>query len=83
MRNATLTDYIIPTACDAPPIRAIFVEHPHDRAPHGAKGIGELPMDGPAPVVVNALRHALGGAFREVPCTPERILATPTEGASS
>ena len=72
--NPTMTDYIVPTAMDTPPIRAIFLEHPHARAPHGAKGIGELPMDGPAPAVVNALRHALGVPFRAIPVTPERIL---------
>jgi CO/xanthine dehydrogenase Mo-binding subunit len=75
MKNATMTDYVVPTAIDTPPIRVVFLEHPHDRAPHGAKGLGELPMDGPAPAILNALRHALGVAFREVPATPERILA--------
>ncbi len=74
MKNATMTDYVVPTAIDTPPIRVMFLEHPHDRAPHGAKGLGELPMDGPAPAIVNALRHALGTALREIPATPERIL---------
>jgi CO/xanthine dehydrogenase Mo-binding subunit len=55
MKNATMTDYIVPTSVDTPPIRVIFLEHPHDREPHGAKGLGELPMDGPAPAVVNAV----------------------------
>jgi CO/xanthine dehydrogenase Mo-binding subunit len=75
VKNATMTDYIVPTSMDTPPIRTIFLERPHARAPHGAKGIGELPMDGPAPAVVNALRHALGAAFREVPALPEKVLA--------
>jgi hypothetical protein len=61
---------------DTPPIWTIFPEHPHTRAPHGAKGIGELPMDGPAPAVVNPLRHALGVAIREVPALPERVLGS-------
>ena len=52
MKNPTLTDYVIPTAPDTPPIRVVFLERPHARAPHGAKGIGELPMDGPAPALV-------------------------------
>ena len=76
MSNATLTDYVIPTAGDAPPVHVVFLEHPHGRAPHGVKGIGELPMDGPAPAVANALRHALGPAFPVVPMTPERVLQT-------
>jgi CO/xanthine dehydrogenase Mo-binding subunit len=75
MKNPTMTDYTVPTAMDTPPIRTIFLEHPHARAPHGAKGIGELPMDGPAPAVVNAPRHALGAALTHVPVTPERILS--------
>ncbi len=74
MVNADLTDYAIPTASDAPPIRAIFLEHPQRHAPHGAKGLGELPMEGPAPAVANALRNALGIDFTEVPLTPEIIL---------
>jgi CO/xanthine dehydrogenase Mo-binding subunit len=81
MHNATLTDYIIPPAADAPPIRTVFLERENPRAPHGAKGIGELPMDGPAPAVANALRHALGLALREVPMTSERVLAA-IEGAA-
>ncbi|GJM45251.1 MAG: aldehyde oxidase [Gemmatimonadota bacterium] len=75
MRNATMTDYIVPTFPDTPPIRVHFLEHPHDRAPHGAKGIGELPMDGPAPAIANALRHALGIHVREIPATAERVLS--------
>lgn len=75
MKNATMTDYIVPTSVDTPPIRVIFLEHPHDREPHGAKGLGELPMDGPAPAVVNAVRQAIGVGLTRVPATPERILA--------
>ncbi len=74
MANPTMTDYVIPTAPDTPPIRVAFLERPTSRAPHGAKGIGELPMDGPAPAVVNALRHALGIAVTSVPATPELLL---------
>ncbi|MFN8177480.1 MAG: xanthine dehydrogenase family protein molybdopterin-binding subunit [bacterium] len=74
MTNPTMTDYVVPTAKDTPPVRVVFLERPHARAPHGAKGVGELPMDGPAPAVVNALRHALGVRLAQVPATPERIL---------
>lgn len=74
MAGANLTDYAIPTAMDVPPIRTVFLEHPQPRAPHGAKGLGELPFEGPAPAVANALRHALGIHFTQVPMTPEIIL---------
>jgi CO/xanthine dehydrogenase Mo-binding subunit len=80
MKNANLTDYVLPTSVDTPPIEVVFLERPHPRAPHGAKGIGELPMDGPAPAIVNALRQAIGAELSHVPATPERILtAIPEE----
>lgn len=74
MRNANMTDYVIPTAVDAPPIRAVFIERPSEHAPHGAKGLGESPAEGPAPAVANALRQALGIRFNRIPITPETIL---------
>ena len=75
VRNPTLTDYVIPTTMDAPSVRVVFLEKPHARAPHGAKGIGELPMDGPAPAIVNAIRHAVGAPLTRVPAPPEAVLA--------
>jgi CO/xanthine dehydrogenase Mo-binding subunit len=75
MVNANMTDYVIPTAVDAPPIRVVFLEQPLQRLPHGAKGLGELPHEGPAPAVANALRQALNGDFTAIPITPETILA--------
>ena len=74
MKNPTMTDYIVPTAMDVPALRVHFVERPTERAPHGAKGIGELPMDGPAPAIVNALHDALGVRFRHLPVLPEDVL---------
>jgi CO/xanthine dehydrogenase Mo-binding subunit len=71
MVNATMTDYTVPTAMDTPPIRTVFLE---PAAGAGPKGLGELPMDGPAPAVLNAVRHALGTAPRCIPATPDRIL---------
>jgi CO/xanthine dehydrogenase Mo-binding subunit len=40
----------------------------------GAKGIGELPMDGPAPAILNAIENAIGLSFCHVPLLPEDIL---------
>jgi len=75
MANNQLTNYIIPTAADLPHIRVEFLEGGSPFGPGGAKGIGELPMDGPAPALLNALRDALGDLrLDEVPMTPERIL---------
>ena len=58
--NDRLATYLIPTALDAPRIEAILVERPFSGAPHGAKGLGELPMDVGAPAVVAAIHDATG-----------------------
>ncbi|HLE88620.1 MAG TPA: xanthine dehydrogenase family protein molybdopterin-binding subunit [Candidatus Limnocylindria bacterium] len=76
--NDRLATYLIPTALDAPRIRAILVEAPFSGAPHGAKGIGELPMDVGAPAVVAAIHDATGVWIHDLPATPERILAAMT-----
>ena len=75
MANAQLTNYTIPTTLDTPALDIVMLENPYPGGPFGAKGVGELPMDGPAPAVVNALRH-LGFDVREIPATPE-LLASP------
>jgi CO/xanthine dehydrogenase Mo-binding subunit len=73
MANAQMTNYIMPTAADLPAIHVHFEEVPYDGGPGGAKGIGELPMDGPAPAIANAVAHATGADVRRVPFTPEAL----------
>lgn len=73
MVNAQLTNYIVPTTLDTPPMDVAVLEYPYAHGPYGAKGVGEMPIDGPAPAVVNALRHA-GVDLRSIPATPERVL---------
>ena len=73
--NDRLATYIIPTALDAPRITTILVEAPFDGVPHGAKGVGELPMDVGAPAVVAAIADATGVWITDLPASPERILA--------
>ena len=75
MANAQLTNYIIPTTLDTPPMDVVMLENPYKHGPFGAKGVGEMPIDGPAPAVINALRHA-GCDLREIPATPERIMVS-------
>ncbi|MGH9722740.1 MAG: xanthine dehydrogenase family protein molybdopterin-binding subunit [Bryobacteraceae bacterium] len=75
MANGQLTNYIIPTAADVPPIRVFFEERPYGHGPGGAKGIGELPMDGPAPAILNAVENATGVSFNTVPLLPEEVMA--------
>ena len=71
MANAQLTNYIIPTTLDTPPMTIKILESPYEHGPFGAKGVGEMPIDGPAPAVVNALRHA-GVVLRRFRRRPRR-----------
>jgi CO/xanthine dehydrogenase Mo-binding subunit len=73
MLNNQMTNYIMPTSMDLPPIRVFFEEHGNTHGAHGAKGIGELPMDGPAPAIVNAVEDAVGVRFNAIPLLPEDL----------
>jgi CO/xanthine dehydrogenase Mo-binding subunit len=73
MANASLTNYIIPTTLDSPEMRVIMLENPYAGGPFGAKGVGEMPIDGPAPAVLNALRDA-GFELSAIPATPEKLM---------
>jgi len=79
--NDRLATYLIPTSMDAPRITAILVEAPFDGVPHGAKGVGELPMDVVAPAIVDAIHDAIGAWIAELPATPERVLSAMTAGS--
>lgn len=72
MANAQMTNYVAPTTLDTPPLDVVILENPYAHGPQGAKGVGEMPIDGPAPAIVNAIRH-LGDDIRAIPATPERI----------
>jgi CO/xanthine dehydrogenase Mo-binding subunit len=71
--NANMTNCIVPTFADAPELETILVEVPYPFGPSGAKGVGEIPMDGPAAAVANAVEDALGCAFDALPISPESI----------
>jgi CO/xanthine dehydrogenase Mo-binding subunit len=79
MRNNQMTNYIMPTSADLPPIHVYFEETPSIHGPGGAKGIGELPMDGPAPAILNAIEHATGISFTKIPLLPEDIFERMTQ----
>jgi CO/xanthine dehydrogenase Mo-binding subunit len=74
MINNQMTNYIMPTSADLPPIRVYFEELPYAFGPAGAKGIGELPMDGPAPAILNAIEDATGVSFNQIPLLPETLM---------
>lgn len=75
MRNNRLTNYIIPTALDAPEMVTVLVERPFAGGPFGAKGIGEIPHDVPAPAVAQAIEAATGVVIDRLPMTPEVVLS--------
>jgi CO/xanthine dehydrogenase Mo-binding subunit len=74
MINNQMTNYIMPTAADLPVIRVLFAEQPYAAGPQGAKGVGELPIDGPAPAVINAIESATGVGVNQIPATPEILM---------
>lgn len=73
MMNGQMTNYIMPTSADLPSIRVFFNEEPYQYGPSGAKGIGELPMDGPAPAILNAVKEATGLSVNSIPMLPEDL----------
>ena len=82
MMNSQMTNYIMPTSADVPPIRVFFEELHYPYGPGGAKGIGELPMDGTAPAILNAIENATGVSLHEIPALPEKLMqALEQEGA--
>ena len=73
MRNNQMTNYIMPGSTDLPPVRVYFDESGNPHGAYGAKGIGELPMDGPAPAIINAVEDATGVRCAKVPLLPEDL----------
>jgi CO/xanthine dehydrogenase Mo-binding subunit len=73
MINNQMTNYIMPTSADLPPIRVFFEELGNVHGAYGAKGIGELPMDGPAPAIINAVEDAVGAGIHSIPLLPEDL----------
>jgi CO/xanthine dehydrogenase Mo-binding subunit len=79
VRNASFTDYLLPTMLDMPPVVCDLIEFPHPDAPYGAKGVGEPPTISSTPAIVAAIRAATGRALERVPVRPDDIVF----GASS
>lgn len=69
VRNPSFTDYLLPTALDAPEVVAVPIEEHEPLSPLGAKGVGEPPCISVTPAIVAAIRNATG---RELPRTPVR-----------
>jgi len=73
--NPSFTDYVIPTALDAPHVKSITLESGAGLGPYGAKGIGEPACNSIAPAIVDAIYNAVGIRIKDLPATPEKILA--------
>jgi CO/xanthine dehydrogenase Mo-binding subunit len=75
LRNATLLDYRMPTALDAPLIETIIVEVPNPGHPYGVRGVGEVPIIPPPAAIANAIYDAIGVRFFELPMSPSKVCA--------
>ncbi|MBI3180091.1 MAG: xanthine dehydrogenase family protein [Deltaproteobacteria bacterium] len=73
VQNRRMTDCIIPTSMEAPEMETVIIEVPYPHGPHGAKGVGEIPIDGPAAAVASAIENALNLPFDRLPVLPEDI----------
>jgi len=72
--NTDFENYHIYTSIDMPEIIAEFVHTDEPTGPYGAKAVAEIPINGPAPAVANAIYNACGVRIRECPITPEKVL---------
>ena len=77
--NGNLLDYKLMTALDTPDMEAEFVELNDPVGPYGNKALGEPPAIPGAPAIRNAVLHATGVAFNEIPLTPQRLIKAFTE----
>jgi putative selenate reductase molybdopterin-binding subunit len=79
--NPRFLDYKIPCAQDMPQMTTILVPTHEPSGPFGAKAAGEVPIDGPAPAIVNAIADAVGVRMYRIPATPERLWRALRESA--
>jgi putative selenate reductase molybdopterin-binding subunit len=75
MVNAAFGPYKIYRADEMPELEVILVQTVEPSGPFGAKAIAEIPKDGVAPALANAIYNATGARIREIPFTPERVWA--------
>jgi xanthine dehydrogenase D subunit len=73
IRNASFTDYLLPTILDMPPVRMDILELGDPRSPYGLKGVGEPPTISSGPAIVAAIRAATGRPLARVPVRPHDI----------
>jgi xanthine dehydrogenase D subunit len=76
IRNASFTDYLLPTILDMPPVRMDILELGDPHSPYGLKGVGEPPTISSGPAIVAAIRAATGRPITRVPVRPHDIVDT-------
>jgi CO/xanthine dehydrogenase Mo-binding subunit len=74
IRNASFTDYLIPTILDMPPVVSELIEEPEPGVPYGAKGVGEHSTIVSTAAIVAALRQATGRELNRVPVRPDDLI---------
>ncbi len=82
IRNASFTDYLIPTILDMPPVTSVLIEEPEPGSPYGAKGVGEPSTVVSTAAIVAALRNATGRELNRVPIRPEDLTGLAPPGTS-
>jgi xanthine dehydrogenase YagR molybdenum-binding subunit len=74
--NANLAEYLVPAHADVGSMDVILVEEEDPYVnPIGVKGIGEIGLVGAAAAIANAVYHATGKRIRDLPITPDKLLA--------
>ena len=76
IRNASFTDYLLPTILDMPPVRMDILELGDPISPYGLKGVGEPPTISSGPAIVAAIRAATGRPINRVPVRPQDLVDT-------
>ena len=74
IRNASFTDYLVPTILDMPQVVTELVEVPEPDVPYGAKGVGESATIVATPAIVAAIRDATGRALNRAPVSPDDLV---------
>ena len=78
-RGRSFMTYRLPTRLDIPQIRVAFEPSYEPTGPFGAKSIGEVVINTPAPAIASAVAHATGAYVRDLPITPEKVLVAQPE----
>jgi CO/xanthine dehydrogenase Mo-binding subunit len=74
IRNASFTDYLLPTILDMPPVKMQILELGDPHSPYGLKGVGEPPTISSGPAIVAAIRAATGRPLTRAPVRPHDIV---------